>query len=66
LRLVKISIRTLPILESGKETAMDAARQDLLEERSATRWCWAICGLIAIALLAIFFYVLLPFLFPID
>lgn len=42
------------------------AQQDMLDQRSAARWCWTLCALIAISLLAIFFYVLLPFLFPID
>lgn len=45
---------------------MHAIRPEELESRSPDLWCWTLCALVAVALVAIFFYVLLPFLSPVN
>ncbi|MGZ5033229.1 MAG: hypothetical protein ACXWAC_08520 [Usitatibacter sp.] len=43
---------------------MDTTRRDLLDEEMAARWSFALLAAIVAALLFLFFYLALPFVFP--
>jgi hypothetical protein len=66
LRAVNSGAGRPPMLGGEKEAAMHAIRPEELEGRSPDLWCWTLCALVAVALVAIFFYVLLPFLSPVN